>query len=101
MDKNLFVELKQSLIEAKAIRHGKLQPSRQFEVESIDVKAVRERTKLSQEEFATAIHVSVRTLQNWEQHRRTPTGPAAALLKIVNTAPEVAIKALHAPFDTI
>ena len=95
MDANLFAELKQSLKEAKAIRHGQAQPSRSFELNSIDVKAVRERTNLSQEEFATAIHVSVRTLQNWEQHRRTPTGPAAALLKIVSWAPEMAIKALQ------
>ncbi len=35
-------------------------------------------------------------VQNWEQHRRNPTGPAAALLKIVSTAPEVALKSLHA-----
>jgi putative transcriptional regulator len=38
----------------------------------------------------------VKTLQNWEQHRRNPTGPAAALLKIMATAPTVAINSLHA-----
>jgi DNA-binding transcriptional regulator YiaG len=41
------------------------------------------------------MRVSVRTLQNWEQHRRNPTGPAAALLKIVSAAPEMALKSLH------
>jgi putative transcriptional regulator len=41
------------------------------------------------------MRVSVRTLQNWEQHRRNPTGPAAALLKIVWTAREMALKSLH------
>ena len=41
------------------------------------------------------MRVSVKTLQNWEQHRRNPTGPAAALLKIVLTAPDVALKTLH------
>ena len=41
------------------------------------------------------MRVSIKTLQNWEQHRRKPTGPAAALLKIVLTAPDVALKTLH------
>src|SRR5690625_7339431 len=47
----------------------------------------------SQAEFATAINVSVRTLQNWEQQRRVPTGPATELLKVVDTAPDVALDA--------
>jgi putative transcriptional regulator len=42
------------------------------------------------------IGVSVRTLQNWEQHRTRPTGPARALLKIVASNPKSAIEALHA-----
>jgi putative transcriptional regulator len=50
---------------------------------------------LSQGNFAKLMRVSVNTLQNWEQHRRKPTGPAAALLKMVSTAPEVALKLLH------
>ena len=45
--------------------------------------------------FARLMRVSIKTLQNWEQHRRNPTGPAAALLKIVLTAPDVALKSLH------
>jgi DNA-binding transcriptional regulator YiaG len=59
-------------------------------------KAVREQIGPSQSEFARLLHVSVKTLQNWEQRRRNPTGPAAALLKIMSTAPEVALKSLHA-----
>ena len=39
--------------------------------------------------------MDVKTLQNWEQQRRAPTGPAAALLKIVQAMLEMAIKALH------
>ena len=45
--------------------------------------------------FARLMRVSVKTLRNWELPRRNPTGPAAALLKIVSTAPEVALKLLH------
>jgi len=92
MDEKLFAELKHSLRQAKAIRAGQLEGRR---TNVIDVKAVRERTRLSQGDFAAAINVSVRTLQNWEQRRRAPTGPAAALLKVVASAPDVVLKALH------
>jgi putative transcriptional regulator len=95
MDKTLFEELATSLREAGAIAKGKAAPSRRFTVASPDAKAVREQIGLSQSEFARLMRVSVKTLQNWEQHRRNPTGPAAALLTIVATAPELALKALH------
>ena len=47
---------------------------------SAGVGAIRERTSLSQSEFAHLIGVSVKTLQNWEQDRRRSTRPATALL---------------------
>lgn len=96
MDKTLFADLVQSLKEAGTIARGEAPASRRFEVTAPDVKALREQIGLSQSEFAKLLQVSIRTLQNWEQHRRNPTGPAAALLKIVSTAPEVALKSLHA-----
>jgi len=96
MENTLFDDLVQSLKEAKDISKGKTKPSRRFIVEPTDVKAIREQIGLSQSDFAKLMRVSIKTLQNWEQHRRNPTGPAAALLKIVSTAPEVALKFLHA-----
>ena len=96
MDKTLFEDLVSSLKEAKSISKGKAPASRRFEVVAPDAKAVREQIGLSQSEFARLMRVSVKTLQNWEQHRRNPTGPAAALLKIMSTAPDVALKSLHA-----
>lgn len=96
MDKTLFEDLVSSLQEAKAISNGKAAASRRFVVEAPDAKAVREQIGLSQSEFAKLMRVSVKTLQNWEQHRRNPTGPAAALLKIMSTAPDLALKSLHA-----
>ncbi|NYT36835.1 helix-turn-helix domain-containing protein [Allopusillimonas soli] len=92
----LFDDLQTSLKQAVAIRKGELGPSRVFKVETVDVKATREKTHLSQSEFARAIHVSVRTLQNWEQGHRNPTGPAAALLKIMANEPEMVVRALQA-----
>jgi DNA-binding transcriptional regulator YiaG len=95
MDKELFNELVQSLNQAKLISKGKAKASRRFNVESTDVKSIREGVGLTQDEFAKLMRVSIKTLQNWEQHRRQPTGPAAALLKIVATSPKLALQSLH------
>jgi len=54
-----------------------------------DAKAVRTKTGLSQTAFAGVLGVSVRTLQEWEQGRRKPQGPARALLAIASRCPEV------------
>ena len=95
MDKELFDDLVQSLKEAGNIAKGVSEPSRRFDIMPTDVRATRESIGLSQGEFASLMRVSVKTLQNWEQHRRNPTGPAAALLKIVATSPELALRSLH------
>ena len=95
MDKVLFDDLVSSLQEARAIAKGQAGASRRFELPAPDAKAVREQIGLSQSEFADLMRVSVKTLQNWEQHRREPTGPAAALLKIVAASPQLALKSLH------
>ena len=94
MEANLFDELVTSLKEAKAIVQGEVVPTRHFELKRIDVKAIREKTGLSQSQFAQLIQISTKTLQNWEQKRRLPTGPAAALLKIVSINPDLAIHTL-------
>jgi DNA-binding transcriptional regulator YiaG len=58
------------------------------------IRAIRE-SSLSQSEFACLIGVSVKRLQNWEQDRRRPTGPAATLLRIIAYEPRLAVKAIH------
>jgi putative transcriptional regulator len=95
MEKTLFDDLVQSLKEAQAMARGEAERSRRFEVALPDVKAVREQIGLTQSEFARLMRVSVKTLQNWGQRRRNPTGSAAALLRILSTDPEVAIRSLH------
>jgi len=98
MDNELFADLVHSLKEAGAIARGEMPPSRVFVVEpdTVNVRAVREKTGLSQSEFARLLRVKVKTLQNWEQHRRTPSGPAAALLRLAAKAPKVVLETLHA-----
>ena len=96
MKKALFDELVTSIQEAGKIKHGKAKPGRQHDLGSVDVPAIRKKTGLSQQQFALLIGVSVRTLQNWEQGRRTPQGPALALLKIFKNDPEHTVHALYA-----
>src|SRR5439155_7563659 len=83
MKKQLFEELMQSVKEMKEIRAGRLKPSRVFAVEEpADIIRTRARLRLSQRKFAQLLGISENTLQNWEQGRRRPTGPAKVLLKI-------------------
>jgi putative transcriptional regulator len=95
MKRELFAELLGSVREAGAILRGQKKPSRRAVIGASGVRNIRERTKLSQSEFARLIGVSVKTLQNWEQDRRRPTGPAAALLRIIEHEPRLAAKAIH------
>jgi len=52
-------------------------------------RKIREKLKLSQGAFASLMGVSVRTVQDWEQGRRLPKGPAKSLLRIAEKNPEV------------
>jgi putative transcriptional regulator len=92
--KQMFEELLGSVREAGAILRGQ-KPSRRTVIRSSGIRVIRERTSLSQSEFAHLIGVSVKTLQNWEQDRRRPTGPAATLLRIIENDPALAVKAIH------
>jgi putative transcriptional regulator len=90
-----FRELMSSVREAGRIRRGRLKASRTTSFRPADVKAVRVKLGASQTEFALMIGVSVATLQNWEQGRRTPDGPALALLRVAAKNPKAVAEALH------
>lgn len=79
--RNIGQEILAGLREIKA---GKF--SRVFNVP--DVGATREKTGLSQADFARLLGVSVRTLQDWEQGRRAPSGAARTLLMIAQKNPK-------------
>ena len=90
-----FQKLKKSVETMGAILRGDAVPDRRTLQTSIDVKALRERTGLTQANFSTMIGVSIKTLQNWEQGRREPEGPAKALLRVVEKEPQAVLNALH------
>ena len=89
-----FKELVSSVKQAGRVRQGKQKPSREFTFLPQDVRAIREKLKKSQAEFARMICVSVPTLQNWEQGRRSPRGPARALLAVASKEPVALSRAL-------
>ena len=77
------------------IDDSRLGPTRYVRV-GPDVRGLRERLGLSQEAFAERFHLSLRTIQDWEQRRRVPEGPARVLLQVIERDPEAVERALAA-----
>jgi putative transcriptional regulator len=94
MSSQLFKDLSESIREAGRIRRGKVKPSRVFKYDAIDIRKLRESVDVSQAQFARMIGVSKDTLQNWEQGRRRPRGPAKALLRVFEKDPKAVVRAL-------
>lgn len=89
MDKQLFNDIVASMNEAIAITKGEQAPSRIFTYEHPNIKEIRAKTGLSQSQFAKKLNISPKTLQNWEQGIRTPTGPAMTLMRILDKNPDL------------
>lgn len=93
MKSSLFAELRKSVEEASAIERGSVKPSRKFEVKTPnDVLRVRTKLGLPQTKFARLLGISEDTLQNWEQGRRKPAGPARVLLMIAAKHPKILLE---------
>ncbi len=94
MNKEIFEDLSRSIKEAGKIRKGQVKASRYFKYNAVDIRKLRKSVKVSQSEFARMIGVSVDTVQNWEQGRRTPRGTAMALLRVFEQNPEAVVGTL-------
>ena len=88
MKDELFNELLESVREGGSILRAEKNPSRSFSMEKPDVQKIRASYQLSQSEFATLLGISRGTLQNWEQGRRVPQGPARVLLQVAARHPD-------------
>ena len=95
MKEELFKDLLASVQQGGAILRGEKQPSREFNFDNPDVKAIREQYGLTQSKFAELLGISIATLRNWEQGRRRPEGPARILLSVAAKHPEAILDALH------
>jgi putative transcriptional regulator len=91
-----FQKLVESVKQMGSIMRDENVPHRRTVLSTVDVKGLRERLGLTQNQFSGMIGVSIKTLQNWEQGRREPEGPAKALLRVVEKEPQAVMNALHA-----
>ena len=82
----LFAELAEFGIEARAVA-----------IYEIDIRALRDRLKLTQEQFALRFAIDLDTLQNWERKRRKPDSAVQAYLRVIARSPEVASEAQEEP----
>lgn len=90
-----FSSIEKGLKEAIAHARGEtLVPVHEIDIPEADVSAIRARTGLSQAEFAKSIGVKKATLLNWEQHRRSPEGPARVLLALIDKDPNIVQRTL-------
>jgi putative transcriptional regulator len=102
MRQDLFDELIESVAQMKGIQAGRRRPSRVTRAadllgQDVDVAALRARFRLSQAKFAALLGINKDTLQNWEQGRRTPQGPAKVLLRVAAAYPDalLSVNAIH------
>lgn len=96
MTKRAFDKIAAGLREAAAIERGEADPGtyRVHVPETVDVKAIRAKLKLSQGAFAMRFGFSVASVQDWEQNRRSPETSARVLLKVIDREPEAVQRAL-------
>ncbi len=71
-------------------------PARELHIDPETIKQIRVATRLSQRRFALVVNIELATLRNWEQGRRSPTGPAKALLRAIQMDPVHVLRALSA-----
>ena len=88
-ERDIGAELLQSVREMMADERG-----REYTVEISDAAAARQKIGLSQAEFASLLGVSKRTLQDWEQGRREPSGAARSLIEVAMKRPDVLVEVL-------
>ncbi len=91
-ERNIGLEILEGIREIKAHKAGKKTLRTHHLKEPAPPQVIRANLKLSQSAFAALMGVSLRTVQDWEQGRRKPSGPAIALLRIAEQKPEVLLE---------
>ena len=89
-----FIEISAGLKDAADHAKGEKSGVVEHEPERLNVKAIREKTGMSQERFCATFGISLGTLRHWEQGLRTPRGAARVLLKVVEQNPKAVIDAV-------
>ena len=89
-----FTEISKGLKDAANHAKGKKSGVLEHTLEAIDVRAIREKTGMSQQRFCATFGISLGTLRHWEQGLRTPRGAARVLLKVVDQNPKAVMAAV-------
>ncbi|TAL89118.1 MAG: helix-turn-helix domain-containing protein [Candidimonas sp.] len=89
-----FESIKQGLQEAIAHAKGDERGVRVHRPHVVDVKTIRAKVGMTQEQFAARFGFSTATLRHWERGDRTPHGPALVLLNVIERNPKAVIDAL-------
>lgn len=90
--RDIGTEILEGIREVKAYKAGKLRLKTRKVKDPAPTREIRKRLQLSQAAFASLMGVSLRTVQDWEQGRRIPSGPARSLLRIAEQHPQVFTK---------
>ncbi|WP_119328747.1 NadS family protein [Cysteiniphilum halobium] len=90
-----FQEIKQGLQEAIYYQKGFVKNAKQHSFDDIDVKNIRESLHMSQHDFAAKFCLNLKSIQNWEQKRKKPSGATLVLLKVIASNPKAVLNALH------
>ncbi len=96
MSKAAFDKIAEGLTEALAIARGKAKPARLFVPPEINVRTIRARAGMSQDQFASAFGFSVHQIRQWEQGRVRPLGAMRAYLMLIERDPRAVLAVLHA-----
>jgi putative transcriptional regulator len=88
MSKKAFDKIAEGLTEALAIARGEAKPARLHIPAEIDVKSIRSRLLLSQEDFAALFGFTINQIKDWEQNRSRPLGGVRAYLMIIDHDPK-------------
>lgn len=89
-----FTEISEGLQDAANHVKGKKSGVVEHTPEALNVRAIREKTAMSQQRFCATFGISIGTLRHWEQGLRTPRGAARVLLKVVDRNPKAVIAAV-------
>lgn len=88
MSKNVFDQIAEGLNETIAIARGEIEPAQLYVPAELDVRAIRGKLRMSQDDFASAFGFSVHQIRQWERGRSRPLGAGRAFLLLIDTYPE-------------
>jgi len=95
MSKNAFDKISEGLAEALEVVRGNAKPSKLYVPAEVDVRAIRQKLKLSQDGFAAEFGFTINQIRDWEQGRTNPHGSSRAYLMVIQHNPKVVMDVLR------